>query len=137
MNRKNIILFRIRWQPFIDFNSFQHLKLLLFPSLFMIIFFCPALTKLAMDLYVNLCLFVCLYYICSLLCISGLCFKVSDWMIWWYIRFWHPAYPTRCFEPAMHEHGWGMPVLHSWVFDRTQKRTQKMKTNSNIIPTSK
>ena len=40
--------------------------------------FCPALTKLALDLHVNFCLFVCLS-----VCLSGLFFKASNWMIYW------------------------------------------------------
>ena len=40
--------------------------------------FCPALTKLALDLHVNFCLFVCL---CA--CLSGLFFKASNWIIYW------------------------------------------------------
>ena len=41
-------------------------------------FFCPALTKLALDLHVNFCGSVCLF-----VCLSGLFFKASNWMIYW------------------------------------------------------
>ena len=41
-------------------------------------YFCPALTKLALDLHVNFCLFVCLS-----VCLSGLFFKASNWIIYW------------------------------------------------------
>ena len=41
-------------------------------------FFCPALTKLARDLHVNFGLFVCLF-----VCLSGLFFKASNWIIYW------------------------------------------------------
>ena len=37
--------------------------------------FCPALTKLALDLHVNFCLFVCVF-----VCLSGLFFKASNWL---------------------------------------------------------
>ena len=50
------------------------------------IYFCPALTKLALDLHVNFCLFVCLSVrlsVCVSVCLSGLFFKASHWMIYW------------------------------------------------------
>ena len=40
--------------------------------------FCPALPKLALDLHVNFGLFVCLF-----VCLSGLFFKASNWIIYW------------------------------------------------------
>ena len=42
--------------------------------------FCPALTKLALDLHVNFCVFVCLF-----VCVSGLFFKASNCMIYWHL----------------------------------------------------
>ena len=47
-------------------------------SLWVPLHFCPALTKLALDLHVNFCVFVCLS-----VCLSGLFFKASNWMIYW------------------------------------------------------
>ena len=61
--------------------------------------FCPVLTKLALDLHVNLCLCVCVFD-----------FPVffSRRLIGWYTGlwqwFWHPTYPTRCLEL-----GWAVP----------------------------
>ena len=43
--------------------------------------FCPALTKLALDLHVNLCI---LYsFLLSVCVFSGLFFKAFNWMIYW------------------------------------------------------
>ena len=68
--------------------------------------FCPALTKLALNLHLNFCVSVC---------VSGLFFKACNWMIYW---FWQPTYPTRCLEL-----GWAVP--HSdflaWMSSATLK----------------
>ena len=42
--------------------------------------FCPALTKLALDVHVNFCGSVCLS-----VCVSGPFFKASNWMIKWHL----------------------------------------------------
>ena len=47
---------------------------------------CPALTKLALDLHVNFCLFVCMFVclsVCLFVCLSVLFFKASNLMIYW------------------------------------------------------
>ena len=84
-----------------------------FPTLFLSVFFCPALTKVALDLHVNFCLSVRLFV-----------FPVFfSWrQIGWYTAFWQwfwqPIYPTRCSEL-----GWAVP--HSdflaWLSSATLK----------------
>ena len=85
--------------------------------------FCPALTKLALDLHVNFCLFV----LCLFVRLSGLFFKASNWMIYWLLTVvltvWHPIYPTRCLEL-----GWAVP--HSdflaWLSSTTLKNLSQV-----------
>ena len=49
---------------------------------YFLMYFCPALAKLALDLHVKKSLFVCLF-VCLSVCLSGLFFKASNWMIYW------------------------------------------------------
>ena len=79
--------------------------------------FCPALTKLTLDLHVNFCLFVCLS-----VCLSVFPVFFSRRLIGWYTGFWQwfcqPTYPCRCSEL-----GWAVP--HSdflaWLSSATLK----------------
>ena len=46
------------------------------------LYFCPALTKLALDLHVNFCMCVCIMYVCMYVrMFSGLFFEASDWLL--------------------------------------------------------
>ena len=44
--------------------------------------YCPALTKLALDLHINFCVSVCVY-VCMSVCLSVLFFNACNWMIYW------------------------------------------------------
>ena len=76
----------IRWHRFLfskfslyNFSKFAlGTKILInLPLIGFLLDFCPALTKLALDLHVNFCLFVCLS-VCLSGCISGLFFCLND-----------------------------------------------------------